>query len=229
LNGMTTGAGPGAAASSSSSSFGRGPTPSLPKPQATPSQRKQQLAQLAEMGVAIPDEFRPDMAMAGEWQVTSERIVEPEVERKPQAMALGVRKRVPDEDEAEEMEAKKRRWGSTYRSHPAEEDDGDLDALLSNATRKSKAPAVKIEMKSEMKQDTVEGVKTELGINEDDAPTDRPMSEEQKLGIKREPSDEETVLPAATTPETDLKEEGENPIATGVIFKKRKAKNIRQK
>lgn len=84
-----------------SSGFGRGPTPSAPKPQATPAQRKQQLAQLAEMGVSIPEEFRPDMAMAGEWQVTSERIIEPEGEKKPDALALGVRKRAVEEEEEE--------------------------------------------------------------------------------------------------------------------------------
>jgi hypothetical protein len=223
LNGLTTGGGSGAA-SSSSSSFGRGPTPSLPKPQATASQRKQQLAQLAEMGVSIPDEFRPDMAMAGEWQVTSERIVDAEEgEKKLDALALGVRKRAPDEEEAEEIEAKKRRWGSTYRTHPAVEDDTDLDALLSNATRKGKAAAVKFEVKGELKQDGEE-IKNEPEAEGINVP---PLSDAAtEPGIKREPSDGEAVLPA--TIDGDLKQEGEEP-PIGIVFKKRKAKNIRQK
>lgn len=235
LNGMIAGGGSGATASSSNSGFARGPTPSLPQPQATPSQRKQQLAQLAEMGVAIPDEFRPDMAMAGEWQVTSERIVEPDGEKNPEAMALGVRKRVPDEEEAEEIEAKKRRWGSTYRSHPVEEDDGDLDALLSNVTQKGKGLAVKIEMKGEAKEDVGEVIKTEPGINADETPAGLAPSEEQKLGIKREPSDSGGVMaipPAAPTLPAGLEQEGAGGEDSGVgaiIFKKRKAKNIRQK
>ena len=230
MNGMTAGGGPGAA-SSSSSSFGRGPTSSLPKPQATPSQRKQQLSQLAEMGVAIPDEFRPDMAMAGEWEVTSERIVEPGGEKKAEALALGVRKRLPDEDEeeAEQIEAKKRRWGSTYRTHPAEEDDEDLDALLSSATQKGKALAVKIEMKGEVRKEVNEDTKNEPGAGEVDALTSLPLSEE-KPDSKMEPSGGEAVLPAAGTPlETDFKWEREDPGAGGIVFKKRKAKNIRQK
>ncbi|KAG0649631.1 WW domain-containing-binding 4 [Hyphodiscus hymeniophilus] len=192
LNGMTAGGGSGAVASSSISGFGRGPTPSLPKPQATPAQRKQQLAQLAEMGVAIPDEFRPDMAMAGEWEVTSERIVEEHGKRKPDAMALGVRKRVPDEAEAEEIESKKRKWGSTYRSHPAEEDDGELDSLLNNVTRKGKVSSVETEIKGEVKEEACEVVKTEPG-DKNEAPADLLPNGERT--IKREPSEGETAMP----------------------------------
>jgi hypothetical protein len=178
------------------------------------------------MGVAIPDEFRPDMAMAGEWQVTSERIVEPDGERKPEAMALGVRKRIADEEEAEEIEAKKRRWGSTYRSHPAEDEDGDLDALLSNAIRKGKGLAVKIEMKGEVKQEVDEGAKAEPRT-EGRASDIPPNDAEKQLGIKRETSEGEAILPAVA--DADLKQEAEEPGAVGVVFKKRKAKNIRQK
>lgn len=209
-----------------SSGLGRGPTPSIPKPQATASQRKQQLAQLAEMGVAIPDEFRPDMAMAGEWQVTSERIIEPEGEKKPEALALGVRKREPGDEDEEELEAKKRRWGSAYRSHPAEEDDGDLDALLSNATRK---PQSKVEMKEEFKEEVKEEPgPAELGVS---IPADDVV---KKPNIKREPSDGEAPLPDVISPlNTAMKQEdglGEEVTpAPGVVFKKRKAKNIRQK
>jgi hypothetical protein len=113
---MTAGGGAGPSSMATSSCLSRGPTPSVPKVQAraTPSQRKQQLAQLAELGVSIPDGYRPDMAMAGEWQVTAERIIEPDGEKKTDALALGVRKRVVEEDEGE-VEVKKRRWGSTYK------------------------------------------------------------------------------------------------------------------
>jgi U1 zinc finger len=221
LNGLVSGGGLGSASSSSSSGLGRGPTPSIPKPQATPAQRKQQLAQLAEMGISIPDEFRPDMAMAGEWQVTSERIIEPEDgEKKPDALALGVRKRVLDEDELEAAEAKKRRWGSTYKSHPTEEDSGDLDALLGHVTRKGKEPAVKTEATEEVKGD-IRGkpADAELVITQG-------LDEQKSLGIKREPSDEE---PSISPLDSGPKEEGEEPALPGIVFKKRKAKNIRQK
>jgi hypothetical protein len=182
------------------------------------------MAQLAEMGISIPDEFRPDMAMAGEWQVTSERIIEPEDgEKKPDALALGVRKRVLDEDELEAAEAKKRRWGSTYKSHPTEEDNGDLDALLGNVTRKGKEPAMKTEATPEMKEE----IKMEPEVDSQPA-VPQGFQEQNTAGIKREPSDGET--PSTIPPlDSGLKQEGEEPAAQGVVFKKRKAKNIRQK
>jgi hypothetical protein len=231
LNGLVAGGGLGAASSSSSSGFGRGPTPSIPKQQATPSQRKQQLAQLAEMGVSIPDEFRPEMAMAGEWQVTSERIIEPEDgEKKPDALALGVRKRVLDEEELEAAEAKKRRWGSTYRTHPTEEDNGDLDTLLGNVTRKGKESAAKTEAKDEVKQEIKEGPEAG-GVQVDGQEAfSHGLEDSNPPGIKREPSDGENLI-SSTLPRLDsnLKQEVDEPTAPGVVFKKRKAKNIRQK
>jgi hypothetical protein len=189
----------------------------LPKPQATEAQRKAQLSQLAEMGVSIPNEFRPDMAMAGEWQVTSERVIdEDEGEKKPDALALGVRKRVLDEEEQELAEAKKRRWGSSYRTHPAEEDDGDLDALLSNATRKGKEPAPMTEVKEEVEVEPAENgsqVNAEEGIG-------KSLEESENLDFKQELSDDKVALHTADPLEQTV---------PGVVFKKRKAKNIRQK
>jgi hypothetical protein len=212
LNGLVAGGGSGSGASSSSSGFGRGPTP-VPKPQATSGQRKQQLAQLAEMGVSIPDDFRPDMAMAGEWRVTAERIVEADGEKKPDAIALGVRKRTV-EDEEDAVEAKKLRWGSKFKTHPAEEDTGDLDALLANATRKDTVPAVKIDLKEEVKQEVKEEAE----------------GDDQNLGgVKREPSDGETKISEVIPPSDAIKSEGDKQSTPGVVFKKRKAKNIRQK
>ena len=40
--------------------------------QATVEERKQQMAQLAELGVAIPEEYQKEMALAGEWQIVAE-------------------------------------------------------------------------------------------------------------------------------------------------------------
>jgi hypothetical protein len=219
--------------SSSSLGLNQGPTPSFSKPkgQATAAQRKQQLSQLAEMGISIPDEFRPDMAMAGEWEVTSERVVEPEGEKKTEAVALGVRKRVIGEEEEAEIEARKRRWGSTYRTHPNIEDDGDLDALLSSATRKGKLPMatevkeeaevkVKEEVKDEIEQERQGRVETVVDASE------MFQDEDGKEGIKMESVGEPTI--PITTLQSDSKPEIDDSL-TGVVFKKRKAKNIRQK
>lgn len=227
LKGLVSGGGSSSAASSSSSAFGRGPTPSVPKPQATEASRKKQLAQLAEMGISIPGELRSGMAIPGEWQVTSERIIDPEeTEKKPEALALGVRKRVVDEEEAELNEAKKRRWGSTYRTHPVEDGDDDLDALLSNATRKGKEPATKVELKEEVKQETSEAKSEDFsGV----AGETEPANAADPAGIKREFSDGDTKPIDSLPPIDGVKQEADEQSGPGVIFKKRKAKNIRQK
>jgi hypothetical protein len=178
------------------------------------------------MGVSIPDEFRPDMAMAGEWQVTAERIIdEDEGEKKPDALALGVRKRVLDEEEQELAEAKKRRWGSSHRTHPAEEDDEDLDALLSNATRKGKELAAMPEVKEEVEVESAENVSqvnAEAGVA-------KSLEKPEDLDFKQELSDDKVALHTADPLEAGLKSEGEEQTVPGVVFKKRKAKNIRQK
>lgn len=225
LNGMGVGEG----ASSSSSGFGRGPTPSIPKPpkpQATEADRKRQLAQLAEMGIEVPDEFRPDMALAGGWQVVSQRVIqEDDGEKKPEAIALGVRKRQVEEEDEEALEAKKKRYGSSYRTHPTEEDQGDLDALLNNITRKGKEPVLKSEADIGIKQELKTAPETETGT--DPLPSGSAFSSDDQIPavVKTEESDGIDAIAAVP----DLKQEGEEPVPTGIIFKKRKAKNIRQK
>ncbi|KAL9610359.1 MAG: hypothetical protein Q9167_004929 [Letrouitia subvulpina] len=110
--------------------------------EATPAVRKQQLAKLAEMGIAVPEDFRKEMAMAGDWQTVSERPIyesmkeESAEEGKPDfSMSRGVQKRKheeqEDEEDAEET-AVQRGWGIKIRQYPgATGDKGDeLEALL---------------------------------------------------------------------------------------------------
>ncbi|PBP27345.1 U1 zinc finger protein [Diplocarpon rosae] len=230
LKGLVAGGGSASTASSSSSSFGRGPAQSTPKPQATEAQRKKQLAQLLELGVTLPDEFRSEMAMPGEWQVTSERVIELEgTERKPETLALGVRKREVIEEEEELTEAKKRRWGSTYRTHPTEE-DFDLDALLNEATRKGKEPETEMDAKDEAKLDLSLPASSTLR-EEFIAQGHKPETVELGVpaGIKREPSDGEAKVVDSLPPMGSVKQEGGEQSGSGIVFKKRKAKNIRQK
>jgi hypothetical protein len=183
------------------------------------------LAQLAEMGVSIPDEFRGEMAMAGEWQVTSERIIDPTEgkEKKPEAIGFGVRKRtVPDdEEEAEAAETKKRRWGSTYRTHPGGDDDADLDALLNMSAAKGKQARADSDVNQELPEGASNESKPLLKVEAE-------FREDHKLSITRESSDGQVkltdTLPALA--DVDIK----NDSGSGnVVFKKRKAKNAHQK
>jgi hypothetical protein len=222
LSGLVSGN--GGPSTSSRSSISRGPTPSAPKPQATPSQRKQQLAQLAELGVSIPDEFRGDMALAGEWQVTEERIINPtQGEKNPDAVALGIRKRSApgDEDEMMDAEIKRKRYGSSYRTYPTSGDDGDLDALLSNPIGKTKLPApqeIKAEADSDQKPVKMESTET------------KPVKDEPDIiAIKREPSEETKPLSVHDKVEDAHIKADPDGSVPGFVFKKRKAKNIRHK
>jgi hypothetical protein len=214
LKGLVSGT--GGESSSSASAAGRLPPPPT-KTVATTADRKAQVAQLAEMGIDIPDEFRGDMALPGGWQVTSQHIINPENdEKKPEAIGIGIRKRDPDEVEDEdEKQIKKGKWGSAYKKAQPTEDDDDLDALLSKVTAPKGAP-----------------------ITTDDDTTKKEAELEKTFDgvpIKHEPSvaEEGGLLEpiSAVTTETDKvdvkREDGE--AAGGIVFKKRKAKNIRQK
>ena len=206
--------------------------------QATPADRKKQLAQLVELGVAVPEDFRKEMAMAGDWQTTSQRLIydtvkEKEVNEdvKTGGLNIGVRKRKfeSQEEEAAGETVVRRGWGSTIRTYPGIGGDGDddLDTLLK----------------------TTKALKSGGGIMGRTGPTDGSSQPEQSAElsgekgvqppasdpprIKREESSGDAAI-TVTIPEQDaagsapIKEE-EDAAAPGVVFKKRKAKSIRQK
>ncbi|EON97203.1 putative u1 zinc finger domain-containing protein [Phaeoacremonium minimum UCRPA7] len=197
----------------------------------TEAERQRQMEQLAAMGVSIPDQFRGDMAMAGEWTVTNTRVIKAEDENGKtniEAKALGVRKHERTEEQREEENAvnglfkKPRRWGRDSRAMP--EDDADLDALLSGSL-----------VKKEPKQDTDDVVKQEEPV---DTKIEEPLLERpEDAEIKKESSEEEGVpnqtpkslLPTTSSAPEVKEEEGATPEPISVTFKKRKSKNIRQK
>ncbi|KAI0483700.1 hypothetical protein F4859DRAFT_409711 [Xylaria cf. heliscus] len=219
LNGITT-----KPPASSSSSAARAANTT-----ATVAQRQQQWEQLADMGINVPTELRRDMALAGEWTVTSTRVIDDarnagdnDSDSKPtnvDGVATGVRKRPKegDEEDRDEEEAnvqglfkKPRRWGRDTKH--AVEEDAALDALLS-------APLTKPPKKEE-------GEDTYPAIKEDSPPV-----------IKKEEPETDGLLPGITEPAADEKSTGptikeehdKEPSGPVVVFKKRKPKNIRQK
>jgi uncharacterized protein YifE (UPF0438 family) len=89
---------------------------------ATLEDRKRQIAQLAAMGIAVPDQVRGEFAQAGEWQVVSEKIIG-EDGKEQKGLSTGVRKRKLDEEEQEQIAAaetitKKKGWGNTFKRFP---------------------------------------------------------------------------------------------------------------
>lgn len=231
LQGLTSAGGAGGPANTSSA-FGDGPSIRVPKQQATAQDLKKQAAQLLELGIGVPDEFRGELAVPGEWQVMNQRVIEPEGvnmdSKDVTARAIGVKKREVEVDEEEEIEKKKVRRGPRYRAYPGqEEEDQDLDALLNQLT----APKLKVEAKEEPR-DAFSSFKQ----NQDPTHAQDAVKQETHDGVDVKPDPEqatqgqEPVLAdvplARETPAASVKPEG---VVPGVVFKKRKAKNIRHK
>lgn len=127
------------------------PRKSEPPKQVSPEERKRQIAQLAEMGIAIPEEYRKDIAVVGEWQSTGvTRILtqdttlkgEDEDDVKPEDRSFGVRKRKNEEDDEVEEQVVRRGWGSTFKQYHDNEDGPiDMEALMTK-TPKQEADGV---------------------------------------------------------------------------------------
>lgn len=219
------------------------------------SERKRQAEQLASLGVSLPDEFRRDLAMAGDWQVTSTTVVQERPDdAKSGAIARGVHKRERTEDQLEEEAAvkglfkKSRRWGRDSRTVGGDGAGQDLDALLSGGLTVKKK-----EEGEEEQREKVEKREEDGDVKEEDDSGPSVKTEEEQPPIKEEPSDEPGPIPAevpttATPPAEDAGAEAKSggpviktedgdgaPERTGgadtpaVVFKKRKPKNIRQK
>ncbi|KIW12942.1 hypothetical protein PV08_08129 [Exophiala spinifera] len=109
----------------------------------TAADQKRQWAQLAEMGIQVPEHFRAEMAMAGDWTVVSQQSVTgSQSEEKP--LSTGVKKRKFEGQEEEEDAGEtvaRRGWGSTTRGYPGR-DTTDIDDLLSGTIPLKKERAV---------------------------------------------------------------------------------------
>ncbi|KAI4287624.1 MAG: hypothetical protein L6R35_003120 [Caloplaca aegaea] len=191
----------------------------------TPVERKAQLAKLAELGVAVPEDYRREVAMAGDWQTVAERpvwthvkkedVLEDFMDFKPDpTLNIGVRKRKFEGQEEEEKAGEtvvRKGWGSTTRRYPGSVVDGDhdLDSLL------------------DMKpiQDSEKQEKSQGSLTQSDA--GKSESTMQVPPVKKEDSREGTDLNSVPTQFGDVdavvKEEDES-IQPTVVFKKRKAK-----
>lgn len=188
------------------------------------------MAQLAEMGVAIPDEYRGDMALAGEWQTLSETKIE---EIEGAAKSIGVRKRKHDGDEEDEDDESgnpserlvSQGWGSRMRVYPGAQNDDDdegLDALLASTRDLKKAKVPLPDANLELSK-SVEEPKPELASSvkkEEDAAESKDQETGSTTHVKTE---EPSVLSITPTEEKPSVED-----APGPVFKKRKAKVMRK-
>ena len=198
------------------------PTPKPAAPSASalrnaaPEERRRQMTQLAEMGVAVPEDYRRENAMAGDWEMTwKSREAQAEamkVEDDKAAINLGVRKRKVEGEELEvqrEGERKRRNWGSDMKTLPG--DDQDLDALL-GATTTIKP--------REVKKEDAQVKSEELPTKSEDPPAkleERPMKREDGLDSEVDGSEASHALTTTVQAEAGVPD-------VGSMFKKRKAK-----
>lgn len=199
--------------------------------EATPAERKAQLARLAEMGVAVPEEYRREVAMAGDWQTLSERPIWGHVKKEEGAddfkdfkpdttLNVGIRKRKLDgeeEDEEAAVTTVRKGWGSAVRRYPGTADNvDDLDALLNTQPQSELDESGRTRESSQSDGDKLHDLKD---IQAGEAEPKHPF-------VKKEDSEQCDI---GSLPNQDnmaaavVKQEAEEPEPT-IVFKKRKAK-----
>lgn len=128
----------------------------------TVDERKKQMSKLVEMGIAIPEEYRAEMAMAGDWHVVSEtqpgpaNVIKTEL-KESKIGPLTKRKSAnekEDDSEPDYSHIDKNKWGSTIKQYPGWSEDENIDLIsrtgLSSTNEQS---PVKSEVKDELEED----------------------------------------------------------------------------
>ena len=181
--------------------------PSAAGATASEGERKRQIAQLAAMGVAVPEEFRREMALAGEWGTVGERRIEAVKEEDGNVgteyeRSVGVRKRKAEDDEDGEEAAMPatngatdRRRGSRRKTLAEDEEDVDIGSLMG-------------------KSEEVEGATNETLVKKEE---DEPDAENGALEPAMPEMDTERGLPVPVKQEDSF-------APPPVVFKKRKSK-----
>lgn len=251
LNGIVGGEGsdgkkPGA------STVSRPPRPQPPPPPTAAAATSQsQLEQLADLGVNIPAAFRGELAMAGEWTVTTTRVIDDGTSTGPtSARAVGVRKRQWDGDEEGHDEEgrgagahgeadvdaavqglfkKPRQWGRESRTAAGDDDGGggDLDSLLTSALAKPKEEKP-VKEEDEAAEQGAEAVKQEEGEASSTKPTPVRIKQEEEDG-SGPPEVVQEVQEAKRAEGAQEAPEAPEASAGPVLFKKRKGKAGRNK
>lgn len=227
LNGLVGGKDTKTAAKPGISGFqnlGKASAPVPPKISAA-AQRKKHAEELIALGVPLPEELKREVTGVSDWHTVSSNVVESsnpggrtlaEIKKEEEdsaaasgALSKGVHKRkAEDEEDARDEEAapKRKIWGNALKSYPGnqaeEDDDEDLDALLSGVGKKT-APS-----------------KTNAAAQETKHESD----------VKAEPEDtaKSETAAAVAEPADQVKTEQDNESAVTapppVMFKKRKTK-----
>lgn len=189
------------------------------------------MQQLADMGIAIPEEFRRDMAMAGDWQVLSQAPVvaktkiegDDDFKAEGDAKSIGVRKRKLDGDADEDDEStfhskQPKAWGSAFKAYPASTASADdFEALLSQGP----ASVIKRDSEASPQASGVDEAKIKVETtNETEETGDTPTAPdaEHDVAVKQEVGEQDDGRKVSEMHAKGIQSE------SGVVFKKRKKK-----
>ncbi|KAI5780433.1 hypothetical protein EDC01DRAFT_668083 [Geopyxis carbonaria] len=213
LNALVSGTG------SSSSTSSTAPAPSVGKPEAkagerwgaatrplTAAEQKAQLAELAALGVAMPEAFRGDLALPGEWTTVAveqvkhksekEKVREELAELVQKEKEEGERKRRWEEMDADEKALKGFRIET--RTYPAEARGGDDDGVV--------PPKMKFEFKKKVKREEPEEEKKEEAlVKTEDGEVAQVKVADTEANVKTEadaaaPTTSDTTPPSTSAP-----------------------------
>ncbi|KAF4768164.1 hypothetical protein HAV15_002854 [Penicillium sp. str.  len=193
------------------------PAPKFTERPASLEERKKQMAQLVAMGVAVPQEFRADMALAGDWETTSETRIEVKQGLEGPTKSVGIRKRkLEGEEEGDEHAPEpiiNKGWGSRMRQYPGAQEEEGLDDL----GQKTFVPKVELD-----EQETTTEQPTSTAKTEDVPPKPQVQETNESIVVKTEEPAQSAVEPVS-----EEKPQSED-AAPGVVFKKRKPKAMRK-
>jgi hypothetical protein len=190
--------------------------------------QKRQWAQLAQMGIDVPDNFRAEMAMAGEWKSVPQAKMQ-ENEPVTDSLSVGVRKRKLDEEDEEDVESgtalsARKVWGKSIRTYPGDEtQQQDLDSLLSGTISLKKD-----QLDQHVKQEPTAEARAPFSPGPvDPASGASTASRVNTVVAKQEPSDDSTTRVKSEAVGGDAGGASLQKISVDApipVFKKRKAK-----
>ncbi|TGZ82778.1 hypothetical protein EX30DRAFT_339056 [Ascodesmis nigricans] len=192
----------------------------------TETEKKRQMQELEALGVALPEQYRGDLAMPGEWTTVSVEVGKTEKEEREET-EKAEKRRIKEEEERkrkwEEMDEDEkalRGFKLSKRTYPGDEEhETSADARWNVGTikrpKKEEDEEAETKIAFQVKKEEEDHVPAPLKTEDAD--------EETKPVVKKE----ETTPPPAT--EAEPSGASAEPADAGVVFKKRKAKNIRKK
>lgn len=180
------------------------------------------------MGIKVPEGYRSEMAMAGDWQTLSQRTVDEMPSEAPLSIGVKKRKYEGQEDDEEEKQTAgeavvRRGWGAATKRYPGH-DNADVDELLSGsiAVKKERPLASSAKLKSDEQDFKKQGGVPALDQDESGYKDSSALEAVGSFETKSEKSNlvkDEPKSPGSPKTVLQVPEDVAMPI-----FKKRKAK-----